>query len=85
MDTKMAAAEARGMQDAGLMAVGKHYPGAEDSLPIDSHMAEAISFETKEELSEKLRETAKPGDIIWLKASRGMRFEDIAEAFYEET
>lgn len=47
---KMAAAEARGMQDAGLMAVGKHYPGAEDSLPIDSHMAEAISLETKEEL-----------------------------------
>ena len=45
----------------------------------------AFHFETKEELSEKLRETAKPGDIIWLKASRGMRFEDIAEAFYEET
>ena len=42
-------------------------------------------YATKEELSEKLRETAKPGDIIWLKASRGMRFEDIAEAFYEET
>ena len=45
----------------------------------------AFHFETKEELSEKLRKTAKPGDIIWLKASRGMRFEDIAEAFYEET
>lgn len=45
----------------------------------------SFHFETKEELSEKLRKTAKPGDIIWLKASRGMRFEDIAEAFYEET
>ena len=42
-------------------------------------------FETKEELSEKLRKIAKPGDMVWLKASRGMRFEDIAEAFYEET
>ena len=42
-------------------------------------------IKTQEELSEKLRKTAKPGDIIWLKASRGMRFEDIAEAFYEET
>ncbi|MBR2640364.1 MAG: UDP-N-acetylmuramoyl-tripeptide--D-alanyl-D-alanine ligase [Oscillospiraceae bacterium] len=45
----------------------------------------AFHFETKEELSKELRKTAKPGDIIWLKASRGMRFEDIAEAFYEET
>ena len=48
-------------------------------------MENAFYFESKEELSEKLRKTAKPGDIIWLKASRGMRFEDIAEAFYEET
>ena len=45
----------------------------------------AFHFETKEELSEKLRKIAKPGDMVWLKASRGMRFEDIAEAFYEET
>jgi len=50
---KMAAAEARGMRDAGLMAVGKHYPGARDDLPIDSHMAEALSLETKEELMEE--------------------------------
>ncbi len=48
-------------------------------------MENAFHFETKEELSKELRKTAKPGDIIWLKASRGMRFEDIAEAFYEET
>ena len=45
----------------------------------------AFHFETKEELSENLRKTAKSGDMVWLKASRGMRFEDIAEAFYEET
>ena len=46
---------------------------------------EKLNNTAAEELSEKLRKTAKPGDIIWLKASRGMRFEDIAEAFYEET
>ena len=48
-------------------------------------MENAFHFETKEELSEKLRKIAKPGDMVWLKASRGMRFEDISEAFYEET
>ena len=48
-------------------------------------MEKAFHFETKEELSENLRKTAKSGDMVWLKASRGMRFEDIAEAFYEET
>ena len=47
---KMAAAEARGMRDAGLMAVGKQYPGASHDHPIDSHMAEALSCQTKEEL-----------------------------------
>lgn len=52
---------------------------------MENGLKNAIRFETKEELADLLRKTAKPGDIIWLKASRGMRFEDIAEAFYEET
>ncbi len=51
----------------------------------NSGIKTACYFETKEELAETLKRIAKPGDIIWLKASRGMRFEDIAEAFYEET
>ena len=51
----------------------------------ENKMENAFHFETKEELSENLRKTAKSGDMVWLKASRGMRFEDIAEAFYEET
>ena len=51
----------------------------------DSGMEDARHFDDKEELAKELKKTAKPGDIIWLKASRGMRFEDIAEAFYEET
>ncbi|MBQ6801815.1 MAG: UDP-N-acetylmuramoyl-tripeptide--D-alanyl-D-alanine ligase, partial [Oscillospiraceae bacterium] len=45
----------------------------------------AFHYESKEELADALRKTASAGDIIWLKASRGMRFEDIAEMFYEET
>ncbi len=51
----------------------------------NSGIKSACHFESKEEIAETLRRVAKPGDIIWLKASRGMRFEDIAEAFYEET
>ena len=51
----------------------------------ENKMENAFHFETKEELSKFLRKTAKTGDMVWLKASRGMRFEDIAEAFYEET
>ncbi len=52
---------------------------------MENGLRNAVRFESKEELAETLRKNAKPGDIIWLKASRGMRFEDIAEAFYEET
>ncbi len=52
---------------------------------VNGMKATAFHFETKAELAEKLRHEAKAGDIIWLKASRGMRFEDIAEIFYEET
>ena len=36
-------------------------------------------FETKEEITNKLKEIAKSGDIILFKASNGMRFFDIAE------
>lgn len=51
---------------------------------LEAGLSESFHFESKEALSEKLREIAKPGDIVWLKASRGMKFEDVAEAFYEE-
>ena len=47
-------------------------------------MKEAYHFDTKETLAAALREKADPGDLVWLKASRGMRFEEIAEAFYED-
>ena len=51
----------------------------------ENGLSKAFHFESKDELANVLRKTAKPGDMVWLKASRGMRFEDISEAFYEET
>ncbi len=50
-------AMARGMHDGGVLTVGKHYPSSSKKhsngkRPIDSHMAETMSTETKEELIE---------------------------------
>ncbi len=50
----------------------------------DAGMKNVKHFNSKDELAQELRRIARHGDVIWLKASRGMRFEDIAEAFYEE-
>ena len=47
---KLAAAEARGMHDGGVLTVGKHYPSACGDGDIDPHMAESTSFETIEDL-----------------------------------
>ncbi len=50
---KLAAAVSRGLHDAGVLSVGKHYPGGVNkSLFIDSHMAEGYSESTKEDLLE---------------------------------
>ncbi|MBR2042920.1 MAG: hypothetical protein IJ946_01120 [Clostridia bacterium] len=49
---RLAAAEARGMHDAGVLTVGKHYPSGINYKNIDSHMAESESLQTKEELLE---------------------------------
>lgn len=48
----LAAAEAEGLHDGGVLTVGKHYPGGNDVNNVDPHMAEAISDNTKEELLE---------------------------------
>lgn len=47
---KMGTAEAKGMHDAGVLAVGKHYPSSRNELDVDSHMAERTSNQTKEQL-----------------------------------
>ena len=53
MVARMAAAEARGMHDGGVLTVGKHYPSGMNPKDIDSHMAESYSEQTREELLEQ--------------------------------
>ena len=45
----------------------------------EAGMAEVYYEENKETLSALLKEKARPGDVIWMKASRGMKFEEITE------
>jgi UDP-N-acetylmuramoyl-tripeptide--D-alanyl-D-alanine ligase len=40
-------------------------------------------FQEKEDLIQKLRETAGPNDVVLVKASRGMKMEEIVEALIE--
>ena len=47
---KLAGAEARGLHDAGILTLGKHYPSAKYNKEVDTHMAEARSDQTEEEL-----------------------------------
>ncbi len=46
----LAVAIARGMHDGGVLTIGKHYPGGDNPLRVDSHMAESISYQTEEDL-----------------------------------
>ena len=41
------------------------------------------SFRKKDELLEKLRRTVREGDVLFLKASRGRKFENILNEFVE--
>ena len=54
--TSLAKAVVRGMHDAGVLSIAKHYPSANqhpfNGAIIDSHMAETYSVQTKEELME---------------------------------
>jgi len=47
---KLAAAEARGIHDAGVLTCVKHYPSGVDLEDMDSHLVEPESVQTKEEL-----------------------------------
>ena len=49
---RLGAAEARGLKDAGILTVAKHYPSGTNPRGIDSHMAEGYSDQTREELLE---------------------------------
>lgn len=49
---KLGIAMAKGLHDAGILNVAKHYPSAYCPDQFDSHMAPAISYQTEEELIE---------------------------------
>ncbi len=46
----LSVAMAKGLHDAGIMTVAKHYPGGSNPKHIDSHMTEAFSEDTVEDL-----------------------------------
>ncbi len=46
----LAVAMARGLHDAGILTLAKHYPGGSDAEGIDSHMSEGISEDTVDDL-----------------------------------
>lgn len=47
---RLAAAEARGLRDGGVLTLAKHFPGVSTTSHIDAHMAESASDATLEEL-----------------------------------
>ncbi|MBR5308408.1 MAG: hypothetical protein IKU43_06530 [Clostridia bacterium] len=49
---RLAAAEVRGMHDAGVLAVAKHYPGLSQSPQADSHMAETFVPDSLEDVKD---------------------------------
>lgn len=53
------------------------------SAAKENGLKNAYHFETKEELAEKLFESADPGDNVLFKGSRGMRLEDIMNLVYK--
>lgn len=50
---RLAKAIVRGMHDGGVLSVAKHYPSGSNPKNIDSHMTEAYSEQTKEEIIEE--------------------------------
>lgn len=50
----------------------------------EENMPEVYYEKDKEELANKLLKMVKEGDVLWLKASRGMKFEEILDLFCEK-
>ena len=49
----------------------------------ESGMKEAYHFPGQDELYGHIAKTAKPGDVLWFKASRGMRLEQVILRIYD--
>lgn len=50
----------------------------------ENGVPDAVFFENKQKLARHLAATAKTGDILWFKASRGMKLEEVITTVYEE-
>ena len=50
--SSLAVAQVKGMHDGGILCTAKHYPSATIKSKVDTHMAESMSYNTKEELLE---------------------------------
>lgn len=50
----------------------------------DSGVCDAKYFDSKRKLASYLIANANKGDILWFKASRGMKLEDVIQTVYEE-
>jgi len=50
----------------------------------EAGMEQAQYFESKEALFGRLKELIGPGDVVWFKASRGMKLEQVIELVYQQ-
>ena len=68
-----------------VLAYGPHGPRVvSGAITGGISPADARSFETHADMAEHLKRTAKPGDVLLFKGSRGMHMEKVLEAFLSE-
>ena len=68
-----------------VLVYGPHGPRVvSGALTGGMSSANARSFETHEEMIQHLKRTAKPGDVLLFKGSRGMHMEKVLEGFLKE-
>ena len=68
-----------------VLAYGHHGPRVvSGALTGGMSSANACSFETHEEMVQHLKRSAKPGDVLLFKGSRGMHMEKVLEGFLKE-
>jgi len=70
-----------------IICIGEHsqttYEGAYEQIRKDASNSQIYYFSNKRECIDRLASMLKPGDTILVKASRGMKFEDIVNYLKE--
>ncbi|WRS27634.1 UDP-N-acetylmuramoyl-tripeptide--D-alanyl-D-alanine ligase [Oscillospiraceae bacterium MB08-C2-2] len=51
---------------------------------LEAGIGKAVHYEDKEALFQELAQLVAPGDIVWFKASRGMRLEEVIHRLYAQ-